>query len=141
MREIYNEQVCDLLRQQGTGGRTKLKLRAGKSEAVSVCVDTPDDVLDVMDFGMRARAVGATSLNERSSRSHCIVTVHCEGTLGGRGGGGAGTSCYGQLHLVDLAGSEGIETSGTKGKRRQNEGTAEGGYFNVCVVLRGVPPR
>lgn len=39
-------------------------------DASLVSVTCTDDVLDLMSIGQKNRAVGATALNERSSRSH-----------------------------------------------------------------------
>lgn len=33
-------------------------------------VTSTEDVLELMDIGLKNRAIGATALNERSSRSH-----------------------------------------------------------------------
>eukprot|EP00232_Nephroselmis_pyriformis_P003606 CAMPEP_0182909502 /NCGR_PEP_ID=MMETSP0034_2-20130328/35782_1 /TAXON_ID=156128 /ORGANISM="Nephroselmis pyriformis, Strain CCMP717" /LENGTH=962 /DNA_ID=CAMNT_0025045759 /DNA_START=420 /DNA_END=3305 /DNA_ORIENTATION=- len=112
MREIYNENVHDLL-----AGRSKLKIRqaemmGGGADATVVSVENADDVHEVMQVGDRNRSVGSTSLNERSSRSHCVVTVRAHGrniTTGDR--------ISGCLHLVDLAGSERVSKSEAKGDR------------------------
>lgn len=39
-------------------------------------VNSTDDVLELMTVGLMNRAVGATALNERSSRSHRFVVVN-----------------------------------------------------------------
>jgi kinesin family protein C2/C3 len=39
-------------------------------DASWIPVSSTQDVLDLMKIGQRNRAVGATALNERSSRSH-----------------------------------------------------------------------
>ncbi|XWS50729.1 hypothetical protein CRYUN_Cryun12cG0112300 [Craigia yunnanensis] len=70
------------------------------------------DVLDLMNIGLNNRAVSATALNERSSRSHSIVTIHVRGK-----DLKSGTSLYGNLHLVDLAGSERVDRSEVTGDR------------------------
>ncbi|KAL4592569.1 hypothetical protein LXL04_005569 [Taraxacum kok-saghyz] len=58
------------------------------------------------------RAVGATALNERSSRSHSVLTVHVRGV-------DLETNAIlrGNLHLVDLAGSERVDRSEATGER------------------------
>ncbi|KAH0736303.1 hypothetical protein KY285_012010 [Solanum tuberosum] len=58
------------------------------------------------------RAVGATALNERSSRSHSILTVHVRGRELV-----SGSILKGCLHLVDLAGSERVDKSEAVGER------------------------
>ncbi|KAK9008693.1 hypothetical protein V6N11_075578 [Hibiscus sabdariffa] len=70
------------------------------------------DVLDLMDIGFKNRAVGATALNARSSRSHSVVTVHVRGK-----DLKTGAVLYGNLHLVDLAGSERVDKSEVTGDR------------------------
>lgn len=39
-------------------------------------VKSTSDVMDLMDMGLRNRAVGATAMNERSSRSHRFIESH-----------------------------------------------------------------
>ncbi|KAL1551920.1 hypothetical protein AAHA92_12785 [Salvia divinorum] len=65
-----------------------------------------------MTVGLMNRAVGATALNERSSRSHSILTVHVRGV-------DLETNAVlrGCLHLVDLAGSERVDRSEATGDR------------------------
>uniref|UniRef100_A0A0D9WIT2 Kinesin motor domain-containing protein n=1 Tax=Leersia perrieri TaxID=77586 RepID=A0A0D9WIT2_9ORYZ len=58
------------------------------------------------------RAVGSTALNERSSRSHSILTVHVRG-LDVKNK----STSRGCLHLIDLAGSERVERSEATGDR------------------------
>lgn len=38
-------------------------------------VTSTADVLELMNVGLMNRAVGATALNERSSRSHRLITI------------------------------------------------------------------
>ncbi|GFP99312.1 kinesin kp1 [Phtheirospermum japonicum] len=66
----------------------------------------------LMNVGLMNRAVGATALNERSSRSHSILTVHVRGV-------DLETNAVlrGCLHLVDLAGSERVDRSEATGDR------------------------
>ncbi|VAH21325.1 unnamed protein product [Triticum turgidum subsp. durum] len=75
-------------------------------------VKSTSDVLDLMEIGLANRAVGATALNERSSRSHSILTVHVRGV-----DVKTGSISRGCLHLVDLAGSERVERSEAMGDR------------------------
>ncbi|OIT00563.1 kinesin kp1 [Nicotiana attenuata] len=65
-----------------------------------------------MRIGHKNRAVGATALNERSSRSHSILTVHVRGKEVV-----SGSTLKGCLHLVDLAGSERVDKSEAVGER------------------------
>ncbi|KAL0353474.1 UNVERIFIED_CONTAM: Kinesin-like protein KIN-14F [Sesamum angustifolium] len=77
-----------------------------------VPVKCTQDVLDLMRIGQRNRAVGATALNVRSSRSHSILTVHVRGKELV-----SGSILKGCLHLVDLAGSERVDKSEAVGER------------------------
>ncbi|KAI5058679.1 hypothetical protein GOP47_0026849 [Adiantum capillus-veneris] len=77
-----------------------------------VAVKCTEDVLELMSLGHKNRAVGATALNERSSRSHSVLTVHVKGT-----DLESGAILRGCLHLVDLAGSERVDKSEATGDR------------------------
>ncbi|KAL2542432.1 Kinesin KP1 [Abeliophyllum distichum] len=96
MIEIYNEQLNGL----------------NVPDASLVPVKCTQDVLELMKLGQRNRAVGATALNERSSRSHSIITVHVQGKELV-----SGSTLKGCLHLVDLAGSERVDKSEAVGER------------------------
>ncbi|KAK4567720.1 hypothetical protein RGQ29_003466 [Quercus rubra] len=75
-------------------------------------VNSTSDVIEIMDTGLRNRAVGATALNERSSRSHSVVTINVRGK-----DLKTGAALLGNLHLVDLAGSERVDRSEVTGDR------------------------
>ena len=117
MVEIYNEQVLDLLSDDSS--QKKLGILSTTSEnglavpdASMYPVKSTSDVITLMDIGLQNRSVGATAMNERSSRSHSIVTVHVRGK-----DTKTGSVLYGNLHLVDLAGSERVDRSEVKGDR------------------------
>ncbi|XP_013592743.1 PREDICTED: kinesin-4 [Brassica oleracea var. oleracea] len=117
MVEIYNEQVLDLLSDDIS--QKKLGILSATSEnglavpdASMYPVTSTSDVITLMDIGLQNRSVGATAMNERSSRSHSIVTVHVRGK-----DMKTGSVLYGNLHLVDLAGSERVDRSEVKGDR------------------------
>ncbi|XP_042036072.1 kinesin-like protein KIN-14J [Salvia splendens] len=117
MVEIYNEQVRDLLRNDSFQKRLGIwNISQPNGLAVPDAslhpVKSTDDVLELMSVGLMNRAVGATALNERSSRSHSILTVHVRGT-------DLETNAIlrGCLHLVDLAGSERVDRSEATGDR------------------------
>ncbi|CAM0904255.1 unnamed protein product [Alopecurus aequalis] len=81
-------------------------------DANLVPVKCAQDVLDLMKLGHKNRAVGSTALNERSSRSHSVLTVHVQGKEMV-----SGLTLKGCLHLVDLAGSERVDKSEATGER------------------------
>ncbi|KAL3517404.1 hypothetical protein ACH5RR_019993 [Cinchona calisaya] len=130
MIEIYNEQVRDLLVIGGLNKRyplynvqfslilTTLEIRNNSQkglnvpEASLVHVTSTYDVIDLMNLGQKNRAVGATALNDRSSRSHSCLTVHVQGR-----DLASGNILRGCMHLVDLAGSERVDKSEVTGDR------------------------
>ncbi|XP_042008587.1 kinesin-like protein KIN-14F [Salvia splendens] len=117
MVEIYNEQVRDLLVSDGSNRRLEIRNNSQLNglnvpDASLVPVKCTQDVLDLMRIGQRNRAVGATALNVRSSRSHSILTVHVRGKELV-----SGSMLKGCLHLVDLAGSERVDKSEAVGER------------------------
>ncbi|GMH22704.1 hypothetical protein Nepgr_024547 [Nepenthes gracilis] len=111
MVEIYNEQVRDLLASDGIWSTAQPNGLA-VPDASMHAVNSTSDVLELMNIGLMNRAVGATALNERSSRSHSILTVHVRGTELK-----SNSILRGCLHLVDLAGSERVDRSEATGDR------------------------
>jgi len=115
MVEIYNEQVRDLLSEDTSS--TKLDIRTSTNglfnipDAKMCPVQSPSDVMNLMLLGEKHRASGPTAMNNRSSRSHSILTVHVNGK---DMSGNVSCSC---LHLVDLAGSERVDRSEATGDR------------------------
>ncbi|GAU22722.1 hypothetical protein TSUD_138470, partial [Trifolium subterraneum] len=65
-----------------------------------------------MDIGLKNRAKSSTAMNERSSRSHSVVSIHVRGA-----DKKSNSTLTGNLHLVDLAGSERIDRSEVTGDR------------------------
>ncbi|KAJ9171773.1 hypothetical protein P3X46_015091 [Hevea brasiliensis] len=116
MIEIYNEQVRDLLVTDGSNKR--LEIRNSSQTGLNVPdanlfpVSSTSDVIELMNLGQRNRAVGATALNDRSSRSHSCLTVHVQGRELT-----SGAILRGCMHLVDLAGSERVDKSEATGDR------------------------
>eukprot|EP01059_Diplonema_ambulator_P034882 TRINITY_DN803_c0_g1_i3.p1 TRINITY_DN803_c0_g1~~TRINITY_DN803_c0_g1_i3.p1 ORF type:complete len:600 (+),score=184.35 TRINITY_DN803_c0_g1_i3:139-1800(+) len=121
--EVYNEKVHDLLA-TGDGTTTDLKPSQDKDGKfyiqgmTVVSPRTPAEWRKWMSLGSQHRAAGRTVFNERSSRSHAIVTVHMVWRNGKRS----------KLHLVDLAGSE------RAGKHALNEKSlTEGTFINKSL--------
>lgn len=117
MVEIYNEQVRDLLSNDGSQKRLGIWSISQPHglvvpDASMFTVKSTSDVLELMQFGQTNRAVGSTALNERSSRSHSILTVHVRGI-----DLKTGSTSRGCLHLIDLAGSERVDRSKATGDR------------------------
>lgn len=68
-----------------------------------------------MQAGNKNRSVGATLMNQTSSRSHSIFTVTVESSI--EGDDGEAHIKVGKLNMVDLAGSERQSKTGATGDR------------------------
>ena len=117
--EIYNETIRDLLRgTQAEEGKHELKKDAAGNMYVSdvtmAAVDPNDDkqMDGILELAARHRSVEKTAMNERSSRSHSVFTLHLCASNPSQG-----VVLRGTLSLVDLAGSERLDRSGAAGAR------------------------
>ena len=81
--EIYNEQVYDLL---GNQGKTNLDVKVDKGGEVSIPgltqyeVSTLSEIWELIRIAAKCRATSSTTSNEESSRSHSVFTlkVNCK---------------------------------------------------------------
>ncbi|KAG6771258.1 hypothetical protein POTOM_022605 [Populus tomentosa] len=141
MVEIYNEHVITLPFHSNHAYVTsfvfltmhKLEIRSctgdnGLSlpDAKMHSVKSTADVLNLMKLGEANRVVSSTALNNRSSRSHSILTVHVHGK------DVSGSTLHSCLHLVDLAGSERVDKSEVTGDRLK-----EAQYINKSLSCLG----
>ncbi|XP_034481082.1 kinesin-like protein KIF3A [Drosophila innubila] len=116
--EIYNEEVRDLL---GKDVSKSLEVKERPDIGVFVkdlsgyVVHNADDLENIMRLGNKNRAVGATKMNEESSRSHAIFSITVESSELGEGG--VQHVRMGKLQLVDLAGSERQSKTQASGQR------------------------
>ncbi|KAM6977383.1 kinesin-like protein KIF3B [Aplochiton taeniatus] len=116
--EIYQEEIRDLLSKDQTR-RLELKERPDTGVYVkdlsSFVTKSVREIEHVMNVGNQNRSVGATNMNEHSSRSHAIflITVECSEL----GVDGENHIRVGKLNLVDLAGSERQTKTGAQGER------------------------
>ncbi|XP_030590421.1 kinesin-like protein KIF3B isoform X5 [Archocentrus centrarchus] len=116
--EIYQEEIRDLLSQDQL---CRLELRERPDTGVyvkdlsSFVTKSVKEIEHVMNVGNKNRSVGATNMNEHSSRSHAIfvITVECSEL----GVDGENHIRVGKLNLVDLAGSERQTKTGAQGER------------------------
>ncbi|XP_076679124.1 kinesin-like protein 68D [Andrena cerasifolii] len=114
--EIYQEEIRDLLQpDQSLRFELKEKPDTGvfvKDLSTSVCKNAAE-IQQLMNTGNLNRTIGATNMNEHSSRSHAIFLITIEmGSIGDTGG-----IRVGRLNLVDLAGSERQSKTGASGER------------------------
>ncbi|XP_071907268.1 kinesin-like protein KIN-14Q isoform X2 [Coffea arabica] len=116
--EVYNEQIRDLLACDSGLSTKRLEVKqVGEGMhpvpgLVEAQVNNMKEVWEVLRTGSNGRAVGSTSANEHSSRSHCIhcVMVKGENLLNGE-------CTRSKLWLIDLAGSERIAKTEVQGER------------------------
>ncbi|KAM9306024.1 kinesin-like protein KIFC3 [Gastrophryne carolinensis] len=117
MVEIYNEVIRDLLARDPQE-KLDIKLNPDGSGQLHVpgltCKEVKSfrHIKKLLSLGKRTRATFCTNMNERSSRSHALLTVTIRGQELS-----TGALTTGKLHLVDLAGSERVSKSGAEGER------------------------
>ncbi|XP_045674220.1 kinesin-like protein KIF14 isoform X1 [Phyllostomus hastatus] len=139
--EIYNEKIHDLLVCKGESGQTKQPLRVREHpvsgpyvEALTVnAVSSYSDVQGWLELGSKQRATAATGMNDKSSRSHAVLSLLVTRTQ---------TECVdgeelehrvtSRVNLVDLAGSERCGPAGTCGQQLR-----EGVSINRSLLTLG----
>eukprot|EP00756_Hemistasia_phaeocysticola_P039221 Hpha_TRINITY_DN16802_c2_g3::TRINITY_DN16802_c2_g3_i1::g.151081::m.151081/K10395/KIF4_21_27; kinesin family member 4/21/27 len=133
--EIYNESLRDLLPPQGGGAvRGNLQLREGGDGSIQVTgtemhkVRSVEEALELLVHGDSLRATAATQMNEHSSRSHSIFTVHMQRTCG------MSVLCS-KFHMVDLAGSERNKRTGNQGVMFKESVGINSGLFALGKVV------
>lgn len=117
--EIYNETIRDLLREKNAKElKHEVKVNSeGRRYVTDLTMraldpNDPEAVEDVMRQSAKHRSVASTDMNDVSSRSHSVFTLHLTATNAARR-----ETLRGALNLVDLAGSERLERSGATGAR------------------------
>ena len=117
--EVYNETYNDLLGRSEDLDKKKLEVRHDSAKkqttlenAVSVVLDGPERVEEILERASKNRTVAATKANMRSSRSHSVFILKLVGENSITGERSEGT-----LNLVDLAGSERLDHSKAEGAR------------------------
>lgn len=121
--EVYKEKIFDLLDEQ----KRELKIFERKGEALTnqkqFEVESKEDVMKYFHDGNQRKQMGASIVNENSSRSHTIFRISLESTDEN------GLKISSNLFLVDLAGSEKPDMS----KNSFNEGL----FINKSLLALG----
>ncbi|XP_047156941.1 kinesin-like protein KIN-7O [Vigna umbellata] len=135
--EIYNEEINDLLAPE----HRKLQIHENLERGIYVAglreeiVASPQQVLNLMEFGESHRHIGETNMNVYSSRSHTIFRMIIESRDRSEDEE-SGSSCdavrVSVLNLVDLAGSERAAKTGAEGVRLK-----EGSHINKSLMTLG----
>ncbi|EEB15209.1 Kinesin-II 85 kDa subunit, putative [Pediculus humanus corporis] len=133
--EIYNEKVIDLL---NGSSRKPLSVRWSKKSQgffvenlFTVDCEELDDLLAVLEEGMRNRSVGRHNMNDYSSRSHTILTVHITSEQS-IPESQVFISKQGKINFVDLAGSEMTKKTHSEGKTLE-----EANNINKSLMVLG----
>ncbi|ESO96459.1 hypothetical protein LOTGIDRAFT_115944 [Lottia gigantea] len=118
--EIYNESGYDLLDPKHEAAKLedlpKVSLMEDNDQNIHLKnlsvhqATSEEESLNLLFLGDTNRMIAETPMNQASTRSHCIFTIH----LTVRETGSA-TIRRSKLHLVDLAGSERVSKTGVNG--------------------------
>ncbi|KAJ9660861.1 hypothetical protein H2201_006753 [Coniosporium apollinis] len=144
--EIYNEHVRDLLASRpssSSGGPPKdpaayyLKIRESPADGVyiqgltDVAVRSYADISRLFRIGDANRTTAATKMNDSSSRSHAVFTIHLKQIQHSLTTDSV-IERSARMRLVDLAGSERAKATEATGQR-----LVEGGKINKSLTTLG----
>ena len=96
--EIYCDKLFDLL-----NNKNKLETREDKKHNINIVglsennVNSLNELMDIINYGLKQRTVGKTGANSDSSRSHGIIQIRIMNT---------NNKEHGKITFIDLAGSE-----------------------------------
>lgn len=131
--EVYKEQVKDLLNPDPVESLSIKVLHDAKTNKITMVglkeqvVNNPAAVMQFLQQGESLRHIGATNMNEKSSRAHTVFRMIIESK--DRNGGKKAPIRQSTLNLIDLAGSENSKMTGSKGEREQ-----EGKFINQSLL-------
>lgn len=134
--EIYNENIRDLLSEDPTQDKKHTIILGSAKDEVTVSgltlvpVKTPKAVAALLATATSNRAVGATVMNAKSSRSHSIFRLK----ISGHNDSTANRSMA-MVNLVDLAGSERLGKSGVEGDRLKEMQSINKSLSNLGTVI------
>jgi hypothetical protein len=128
--ELYNNILYDLLATDQSSSSSNLKIHDHPVHGITVSgsptIRTPvtsvEETLALITRGTKYRATASTNLNERSSRSHTIITLEIvrqvivESNDTHEVKAAEQLTSVGKINLVDLAGSERVKMSGAEGQ-------------------------
>ena len=139
--EIYNETIHDLLDPATPPCTLREDLKRGGTfvqGATEFVIEVSQDAADILQIGTRNRTTAETAMNERSSRSHSILTLNIQtkttaneitSVKEARINLVRCSSLFNYYFQVDLAGSERQKVSSTSGDRLR-----EGNHINKSLM-------
>ena len=122
--ELYNNSLYDLLASElpnGDENTSGLKLHEHPTKGMQISgsrtlrtpVASADQALRLISQGNKLRSTSSTNLNERSSRSHTVISFEI---VSQDNDSITNSAKIGKINLVDLAGSERVKLSGAEGQ-------------------------
>lgn len=139
--EVYNERIHDLLVCKGENGQRKQTLRVREHPASGPYIEglstnvvsSYSDIQVWLELGNKQKATAATSMNDKSSRSHSVLTLAMtQAKTEFVEGQELDHRIRSRINLVDLAGSERCSATGTSGERLK-----EGVSINKSLLTLG----
>jgi len=128
--ELYNEQCFDMLQTTTRARLAPLQIREHESQGFYVdrltgvrCPNVQQCISSIR-HAVAQRTVGGHQMNERSSRSHLMVTLYVDGIPVDA------ARTFGRLCFVDLAGSERL-------KHTRSSNAKESGFINKSLYTLG----
>ncbi|XP_072372770.1 kinesin-like protein KIF27 isoform X1 [Scyliorhinus torazame] len=150
--EVYKEELRDLLELQSTSKDIHIR-EDEKGNTVIIgakeCeIETPDEMLSLLEAGNAARHTGTTQMNEHSSRSHAIFTIYLNQKQP-KNGQPSNTDeehiikesersfqlIASKFCFVDLAGSERVTKTGNTGERFKESVQINSGLLALGNVI------
>eukprot|EP01059_Diplonema_ambulator_P011535 TRINITY_DN2149_c0_g1_i1.p1 TRINITY_DN2149_c0_g1~~TRINITY_DN2149_c0_g1_i1.p1 ORF type:complete len:986 (+),score=433.48 TRINITY_DN2149_c0_g1_i1:73-2958(+) len=129
--EVYNDKIYDLQNKRSPV-KVSPPMKGEKDVTITPLTRTAvmetDQVVEALEAAYANRSIAGTSMNEHSSRSHCVLSVWIEAT-----NKNTGQVISGKLHLVDLAGSERLKQSEVEGERK-----VEATHINKSLTQLGL---
>ncbi|TMS36346.1 hypothetical protein L596_003534 [Steinernema carpocapsae] len=132
--EVYNDEVFDLL----ADDKTKLKVTVGSGQVEipslkSFCLNSPEDLYELLAISDKNRSTASTKMNSNSSRSHAVflLKVTATNTM-------TNQSFSSLLSMVDLAGSERAKESEVEGERFKEMTHINKALSNLQNVIRAL---
>ena len=137
--EIYNERPRDLLNPHFKNLSIRWNSESGffvENQCIVRC-EAAEDLIAAFNEGESNRQTGSHELNTKSSRSHCLFTIHIESKhQHNSSSDDHNESAYvsnGKLSIVDLAGSEKLKDS----KQQSDKGLRETANINRSLFTLG----
>ncbi|XP_078423865.1 kinesin-like protein KIF27 [Cetorhinus maximus] len=150
--EVYKEELRDLLELQSTSKDIHIREDEKGNTVITGAkeceIETPDEMLSLLEAGNAARHTGTTQMNEHSSRSHAIFTMYLNQKQPSNGQ----QSNTDEEHIikesersfqlisskfcfVDLAGSERVTKTGNTGERFKESVQINSGLLALGNVI------